>query len=1290
MSPPSTLNTNGDDEQIYRSAVNCGVLFEQLLKQSSQNSGQHFAALRDHHLRFEHWTEYVGALAEEQASLDDRLKPYPEVRDLVLQMLQMLESNLHHVLQFEPNATTVVKPIDDPTGDRGRPNPKIGAHGTVKLTPEGATRLSASLAVQAALKAVQEAIDRLQRLAIIIRRSSTVTIASRVKNFALKTDAAENAEFNKLVLIRINAILPGISESLASQLLESISHRRLRLLYQRRHQKKLGRRRPGRSNQTLPREAEGEKLKLDSPQRPAMPEAGTGESVRQASVYTKSQANSDTAHSSFNLSAFYRYQSRAASTQSDNITVTSVTQGCSYPRPPKLQEGARTARCDWCYEEISTSELQTSGWWRSHFKKDLEPYVCISEDCVDPPVYFTSFLAWRKHMEQVHMVDWARRVHSPNIWYCDLGPDEYEEFGSASQLRQHITSKHTTSKHTTAFTDAQLDRKLARSVLPSPRKENTCPLCHQDVLKIYAQQAENEAKEKIKAKSSNEAKKARVQAPDGDASSDEEPLVHQSRVSAGSERSPSNAAQDDLAAANRQKVAIHVASHLKSLSLLSIRYIDDDSASEKSEGAALGVNTDESDQDRLSVIAHSDGPLEFQDIPPDERLLSDESLSFEKGSKDGNPPSESFQKQGFRVPKQRSSLPDREANAPSIFEMRKAREDIQAWREETQSQVLREETEQSAKQFEAITSWLKINESDQVAIFDLISSEAAEYQGTCGWIMKNPKIRSWFQNKPDTPTLWLQGSVGTGKSVLCTQLANFMRASDMFIVHHFCTYLYSSSTEYDQILKSLLLQLVRKDADLIAHVYETFVLEKKSPTTAILETLFQTLLSNMSIQPGQEEYAWVLIDGLDECEPEKQTRLIRLINQVTSRPSLPGNTVCKVFISSRAPSNALQSLRRKQIVSLIDERASLHEAIKQYVGERLRPLSTKLRQLDIGETEIDDIREVIVGKADGMFLYARLVMDYLASNIFFSSHELMQSVNQLPQKLAEFYRKILTKILVQLDARSVDRIRCILGWVAFAKRPLQKLEFLSAITFSLGDPGVDRLAPKYILDICGTLIEERTDSTLSFIHLSVKEFLQSSSSNIVIDKQRALHEHGVATVTCLLSGLRVFGAQVPEHERLLRIGRGLHGLHVYATEYWTEYLLSCAGTHDLNSQLMSLACQLADEVENSGFAITTEHDPELPGFDERLSFLKQYPTLHKCVERALKVRSLKNLEARVREDSGPKEAAKDSKTHFMKEGISMMLESYQDVVMSLLNLDHCPVSPSIYNQERDSQDWAWQ
>lgn len=37
----------------------------------------------------------------------------------------------------------------------------------------------------------------------------------------------------------------------------------------------------------------------------------------------------------------------------------------------------------------------------------------------------------------------------------------------------------------------------------------------------------------------------------------------------------------------------------------------------------------------------------------------------------------------------------------------------------------------------------------------------------------------------------------------------------------------------------------------------------------------------------------------------------------------------------------------------------------------------------------------------GMFLYARLVIDYLATNIFYNGNEIKASVNQLPRKLRE-------------------------------------------------------------------------------------------------------------------------------------------------------------------------------------------------------------------------------------------------------------------------------------------------
>ena len=86
------------------------------------------------------------------------------------------------------------------------------------------------------------------------------------------------------------------------------------------------------------------------------------------------------------------------------------------------------------------------------------------------------------------------------------------------------------------------------------------------------------------------------------------------------------------------------------------------------------------------------------------------------------------------------------------------------------------------------------------------------------------------------------------------------------------------------------------------------------------------------------------------------------------------------------------------------------------------------------------------------------------------------------------YHKLLSQILRHMNDQSQEIIRCIFGWIAFAKRPLKKHEFLSALSFTTGNHKISRLVPRYILeDQCSPLIEERRDGSLTFIHVSVRK-----------------------------------------------------------------------------------------------------------------------------------------------------------------------------------------------------------
>ncbi|KAF1954513.1 hypothetical protein CC80DRAFT_517458 [Byssothecium circinans] len=577
-------------------------------------------------------------------------------------------------------------------------------------------------------------------------------------------------------------------------------------------------------------------------------------------------------------------------------------------------------------------------------------------------------------------------------------------------------------------------------------------------------------------------------------------------------------------------------------------------------------------------------------------------------------------------------LIDMEANARNIAEARLHREEHRQWREESLEKVEQEERHQATKQYQSVLSWLKTDETEQIAIFESISEEGSKYSGTCSWISNNSQIKAWLSRKPDYQQLWVQGNPGTGKSVMTTQLVGFLQGSRSHVLHHFCSYTYASSTRYDAILRSLVHQLLRFSGDLTAFAYHEYVVGKKAPTTPSLEQLLSTLLSALS-EAHHSEYVWIIIDGIEECETAKQARLVSLLLNLASKSSLQSSTICKVLLSSRALPTKIRRMPKKHTLCLSDEIEHTSKAIKLYASHRLQSLHERLRQLDMSIEEIETIEQLVAEKANGMFLYARLVLDYLSTNLFFNGNELKKSIETLPETVTEFYQNILTQMVVNLDARSKERITSVLGWIAFAKRPLRRLELLSALAFSPG-------------------------------------FLQSHSNVVCINEQLALQEHGLASVACLLSAVEVFRKDYSEHAKLLRLVKGVHGLHVYATEYWTEYLLANATTGDgldASSSLVNMSCRLSEAlIETTGSVANP-----LSSLDDRLKFLNGYPCLQLAITKALWARSQKRLESEILLLSDDNLSTQHAKSEF-DDSISSMLDAYQKSVETLLDHDSCP------------------
>jgi hypothetical protein len=185
-----------------------------------------------------------------------------------------------------------------------------------------------------------------------------------------------------------------------------------------------------------------------------------------------------------------------------------------------------------------------------------------------------------------------------------------------------------------------------------------------------------------------------------------------------------------------------------------------------------------------------------------------------------------------------------------------------------------------------------------------------------------------------------------GKSVMCSYLVEAVRKVPALTV---CYYFCNSKDPNDvcgQILRTIVLQLLRSHLDLASLIANQYVYQGHSCGMPRLRELIPQLLQTVP-------HTRIIIDGIDECPNESQA-ILKEVDNLCADPE----THCKVLLSSRKEADIREKLSGKPQVSL-DGRNEVEMDIRLYLKYKIRQLRTS------DEALLHKIESILAEKANG-------------------------------------------------------------------------------------------------------------------------------------------------------------------------------------------------------------------------------------------------------------------------------------------------------------------------------------
>ena len=352
--------------------------------------------------------------------------------------------------------------------------------------------------------------------------------------------------------------------------------------------------------------------------------------------------------------------------------------------------------------------------------------------------------------------------------------------------------------------------------------------------------------------------------------------------------------------------------------------------------------------------------------------------------------------------------------------------------------------------------------------------------GSGEWVLSHHMYTKW-KDAVKSDVLWITGKPGSGKSVLSTvvsdELSNIkVNSSERPVIEFLCKASVPDRSNYKVILTHFLREAVLHRQQVVPEIESLYEREGALGRKPSVRDLEQTLPDAFSAFSN----IYLVIDGLDELEEKDRLTLLKFLSAAMTKT----RSFLKIIIFSKH--FVLEHKILAEYDNLRIDGGANGSDIENYISRKLAEMNP-----DWEEGLEDMVKAMLLKRADGMFLYVRLMVNRLAGDL--TKDEIVQRLLSLPKDLRAAYEANLKRILTQADEEDGRLICRILLWLANARRPLKKEELLEALSVEIGASYIKdserRRTDRDFTKRCAELVKVQEDGCYHLIHESLRDYL---------------------------------------------------------------------------------------------------------------------------------------------------------------------------------------------------------